>query len=105
MHDNYQMQSLLTRPAGTPSLPLEHDDGPQAFVSYPNLPYPILPNTGRLGKHTVLFPIYFCRLNLFCVFLSSCVQVSSDRLLLDTSSVVSLRQRCSNCSTAVSVTL
>ena len=34
--------------------------------------------------------IYYHRLTLFCVFLSNCVQVSSDRLLLDTSSLVSL---------------
>ena len=44
------------------------------------------------------------RLTLFSVLQSSCVQVSSDRLLPDTPSLVSLRQRCSSCSTAASVT-
>ena len=34
------MQPLLTRPASTPSSPLEQDDVPQAFVSYPILTLP-----------------------------------------------------------------
>ena len=103
MHANYQMQSLLTRPASTPSSPMEQDDGPQAIVLHPILSF-LIDTTGCMGKHNIVLHIYFCRLTLFCVFLSSCVQVSSDRLLLDIYSLVSLRQRCSSCSIAASVT-